>query len=220
MFHSGKFFDPRGRDHSRDGGAAVLLQLVSLGYTQIGHDVRVHAVGRISRITILPLAAALAISASGCWLYALQYAPVALETAVSAAATMVGAAQPNTNQSPGVIELRTDSTGTPEYRELRINFTATDAHWTPVVSYETAADGWRPAVNFLNMNFTPPLPSVVSQSRTTYLAYAPAFTKSPDDEEQLAEFNRSFGDPVGTFDWNGHPYQYSLPKVLPPLQFD
>jgi hypothetical protein len=166
------------------------------------------------------IAAALALSASGCWLYAIQYAPAALETAVSLASTAVGAAQKSSTEAPGVIELRQDPSGAPEYRELRIDFTPTDARWTPVVSYDTAADGWRPAVNFLHMNFSPPLPTVLSENRTTYLAYAPAYTKSPDDEEQLAEFNRSFGDPVGTFNWDGHLYQYSLPRALPPLRYD
>ena len=166
------------------------------------------------------MSAALALSASGCWYMAIQYAPVALATSVQLASAAVGASKQSAEDTPGVIELRKDPTGAPEYRELRIAFTPTDARWTPVVDRDTAADGWRPAVHFLQMNFSPPLPAVISESRITYLAYAPAYTKSPDDDEQLREFNRSFGDPVGSFDWNGHPYQYSLPKALPPLQFD
>jgi hypothetical protein len=199
-----------------------MLQLVSLGYSPIVPDARFDNVRRsFSRTPSALIAAALALSASGCWYAALQYAPAALETAVSAASVAVGTAQQSSGESPGVIELRKDATGSPEYRELRVAFTATDARWTPVVNYGTAADGWRPAVNFLQMNFTPPLPAALSENKIVYLAYAPAYTKSPDDDdEQLTEFNRSFGDPVGTFDWNGHLYQYSLPRVLPPLQFD
>jgi hypothetical protein len=151
---------------------------------------------------------------------ALQYAPTALMTSVQLASAAVGAAQKPADDSPGVIELRKDSTGAPEYRELRIDFTSTDARWTPVVEHDTAADGWRPAEHFLEMDFSPPLPTAISDNRTTYLAYAPASTKSPDDEEQLKEFDRSFGDPVGTFNWNGRVYQYSLPQALPPLRFD
>jgi hypothetical protein len=166
------------------------------------------------------MVAALPLSAGGCWYAAIQYAPAALQTAVGAASAAVGASQQATRESPGVIELRNNPAGAPEYRELRIDFTASDARWSPVVNYDTAADGWRPAVHFLEMNFTPPLAAVLAQNRIIYLAYAPAYTRSSDDEEQLKEFNRSFGDPVGTFDWNGHPYQYSLPQVLPPLQFD
>ncbi len=174
----------------------------------------------LSRIATGLLAPGLALSVSGCWAMALQYAPTALMTSVQLASAAVGAAQTPADDSPGVIELRKDSTGAPEYRELRIDFTSTDARWTPVVEHDTAADGWRPAEHFLEMNFSPPLPSVISDNRTTYLAYAPASTKSPDDEEQLKEFDRSFGDPVGTFNWNGRVYQYSLPQALPPLRFD
>jgi len=203
-----------------EGGSQLLLQLVSLGYTQIARDVRLDGVGRLLRIGIGLLAPALALSVGGCWTMAIQYAPAALATGVQLTSAAVGASRKPVDDSPGVIELRKDATGAPEYRELKIDFTATDARWTPVVEYDTAADGWRPAEHFLEMNFAPPLPAVISANRTTYLAYAPAYTKSPDDEEQLREFDRSFGDPVGTFNWNGHVYQYSLPQVLPPLRFD
>jgi len=184
--------------------------------------VRLDAVAHrnLSRIAIGLLAPALALSAGGCWAMALQYAPAALSTGVRLASAAVGATRKPADDSPGVIELRKDVSGAPEYRELRIDFTSTDARWTPVVERDTAADGWRPAEHFLEMSFSPPLPSVISNDRTTYLAYAPAYTKSPDDEEQLKEFDRSFGDPVGTFKWNGRVYQYSLPQALPPLQFD
>jgi hypothetical protein len=166
------------------------------------------------------LSAALALSVSGCWMYALQYAPTALEAAVSVASASLGASQKSTFDAPGVIELRKDPTGAPEYRELRIAFSDSEARWTPVVDYDTSADGWRPAEHFLEMKFSPPLPSVISNNQITYLAYAPAYHQSSDDESQLQEFNRSFGDPVGSFDWNGHLYQYSLPRALPPLEFD
>jgi hypothetical protein len=166
--------------------------------------------------------ATLALSASGCWEeLALQYAPAALETTVSLASVTAGAAQKTTVESPGVIELRKDPAGSPEYREMRIAFTDTDAHWTPIVESDTSAEGWRPAVNFLQMNFSPPLPAALAEDHIVYLAYAPLYThESDEDEVKLKEFNRSFGDPVGTFNWNGHVYQYSLPQVLPPLEFD
>jgi hypothetical protein len=198
-----------------------LLQSVLLSYTRIASDVRVGAVvWRFSRARLPLLAVGLALSASGCWMYALQYAPQVLATGLQLTSAAVGASQPANDYSPGVIELRDDPAGAPEYRELKIDFTPNEARWTPVVDYDTAADGWRPAVNFLQMNFTPPLPAVFSESQITYLAYAPATIKTPDDEVQLRTFDQSFGDPVGTFNWNGHLYQYSLPKILPPLQYD
>lgn len=151
---------------------------------------------------------------------ALQYAPAALQTTVAIASNVAGAAQSATIETPGVIELRTNSTGAPEYRELKVDFAMSEARWTPVVDRDTAADGWRPLENFTQMNFSPPLPTAFSESKIVYLAYAPADTGSPEDHEQLAKFNQSFGAPVGTFDWNGHLYQYSLPHVLPPLELD
>ena len=168
------------------------------------------------------LLVALALSAGGCWEgLALQYAPTVLSTSVGLASTMAGAAQTSSVETPGVIELRKDPAGGPEYREMKINFTETDARWTPIVESDTSAEGWRPAVNFLQMGFSPPLPSALAEDHITYLAYAPLYNhESDEDEAKLKEFNRSFGDPVGTFKWNGHVYQYSLPQVLPPLEFD
>ena len=58
---------------------------------------------------------------------------------------------------PDVIELRRSASGAPEYRELQISESIDQLHWAPVADGETTGDGWRPAVNFLQMNFTPPL---------------------------------------------------------------
>jgi hypothetical protein len=174
----------------------------------------------LSRIARVVIVGALAFTVSGCWAMAIQYAPAALQTAVAVASNAVGAAQSTTFEAPGVIELRTATTGAPEYRELRVDVAVNEPRWTPVVDRDTAADGWRPAENFMQMNFTPPLPTAFSESKIVYLAYAPADTGVPADHEQLAKFNQSFGTPVGTFDWNGRTYQYSLPKVLPPLELD
>ena len=165
--------------------------------------------------------AALALSAAGCWAAAIQLAPVALQSSVGLASAAAGAAQNAGTEAPGVIELRKDVSGTTEYREMRISYTANNVRWTPVSSDETAADGWRPAQHLLELQFSPPLPPKLAEDRVTYLAYAPLYEHSSDDDEvKLKEFNRSFGNPVGTFNWNGHTYQYSLPQVLPPLEFD
>ena len=166
------------------------------------------------------LALATSAALTGCWYAAIQMAPAALQTTVAAASNIVGASQGSRGPQPGVIELRDDGAGSPEYREMRIAFTATDVRWTPVIDRDTSAEGWRPAENFLQMNFSPPLPAALQGSKIVYLAYAPASSGAPDDNEQLVRFNRSFGDPIGTFDWNGRTYQYSLPPTLPELEFD
>jgi len=166
------------------------------------------------------LVVAAALMSSGCWYAALQFAPAALQTTVAVASNVAGAASGPNGDTPGVIELRKGADGSTEYREMRIALTATAVSWTPVVDRDTSADGWRPAQNFLNMNFTPPLPAALSNDKTIFLAYAPAYTGVPEDNDKLIQFNRSFGDPVGTFDWNGRVYQYSLPSSLPPLEID
>jgi hypothetical protein len=175
----------------------------------------------LSRIAFASTMLALAMSAGGCWAAALQFAPVALESSVGLASAAAGAAQSTGDAAPGVIELRKDVSGATEYREMRVTFTSTDVHWTPVSNNETAADGWRPAQHLLELKFSPPLPGSVSEDHITYLAYAPLYEHASDEDEvKLKEFNRSFGNPVGIFNWNGHTYQYSLPQVLPPLEFD
>jgi len=176
---------------------------------------------RVSRLRLGLMATALASAAalSGCWAAALQFAPAALQTTVAAASNIVGATR-SSDPSPGVIELREDGSGSPEYREMRVAFTATDVRWAPVIDRDTSADGWRPAENFLQMDFSPPLPAALQGSRIIYLAYAPADPGARQDDDQLVRFNRSFGDPIGTFEWNGRTYQYSLPPTLPQLEFD
>jgi hypothetical protein len=176
---------------------------------------------KLPHLALVSASAALALSVCGCWAMAIQYAPAALQTTVSLASTAVGAAQSSSVESPGVIELRKDVSGSTEYREMRITFTSADVHWTPVSSNDTGADGWRPAQHLLELQFSPPLPPKLAEERITYLAYAPLYEHvSDEDEVKLKEFNRSFGDPVGTFTWNGRTYQYSLPQALPPLAFD
>ena len=199
-----------------------ILQSVCLGYSPIVPGVRFDPVIRkLSQAAFGAGLAALALAVSGCWAAAIQLAPVALQTSVGLASAAAGAAENSTTPAPGVIELRKDVSGSTEYREMRVTFTSTDAHWTPVSSNETAADGWRPAQHLLELQFSPPLPPKLAEDRITYLAYAPLYEHASDDDEvKLKEFNRSFGNPVGTFTWNGRTYQYSLPQVLPPLEFD
>src|SRR5579862_4975945 len=174
----------------------------------------------LCRTAIGTLALAMTVALSGCWTALIQMAPAALQTTVAAASNIVGASQGSRGPNPGVIELRDDANGSPEYREMRVAFTATDVRWTPVIDRDTSADGWRPAENFLQMNFTPPLPAAMQGTQIVYLAYKPVYAGEPEDDDQLVRFNRSFGDPVGTFEWNGHTYQYSLPHALPQLEFD
>jgi hypothetical protein len=222
MGHSRNFFDPR-NEALHYKARRYILQRMCGGYTRLMPDVRFDAVmQKVSQSAIVLGSVALALSVCGCWAMALQYAPVALQTSVGLASAAAGAAESTGGgEAPGVIELRKDVSGSTEYREMRVSFTSTDVHWTPVSSNETAADGWRPAQHLLELNFSPPLAPNLAEARITYLAYAPLYEHTSDEDAvRLKEFNRSFGNPVGTFSWKGHTYQYSLPQVLPPLAFD
>ena len=112
-----------------------------------------------------------------------------------------------------VVELRKTTTGAPEYRELHLEQLTDDATWNPVVDSETGPSGWRPAVNFLNMDFKPPLTEVIPDSGTCYLAYAPI--ADANTASQVAEFKSGPGDASGDFAWAGRTYQYRVARTLP-----
>ena len=116
---------------------------------------------------------------------------------------------------PGVIELRRSAVGAPEYRELQIADSIDQRQWAPVKDDETNSDGWRPAVNFLQMNFTPPLGAVVPETASNFLAYAPSKVITPADGDRLIAMTSNFGKPVGTFTWNGNYYHYVVTSTLP-----
>jgi len=115
-----------------------------------------------------------------------------------------------------LVELRKNSAGAPEYRELKLQNSADEAHWAPVVGNGTAADGWLPAVNFLKMDFNPPLTSEIPDTGTSYLAYAPS-PADPNDPTQTAPAKPPPGSEVGTFTWAGQIFQYTVARNPPCL---
>jgi hypothetical protein len=115
--------------------------------------------------------------------------------------------------TPGLIELRKVGAGAPEYRELQLRGALDRPQWTVLADKDTNAQGWRPAVNFLHMNFTPPL-GALPEAGSDYLAYA--LTESgPSADDRVAAMTSNFGKAEGTFDWNGQRYQYALGQRLP-----
>jgi hypothetical protein len=115
-----------------------------------------------------------------------------------------------------LVELRKNSAGAPEYRELHLQNSADEAHWAPVVGTDTAADGWLPAVNFLKMDFNPPLTSEIPDTGTSYLAYAPS-PPDANDPTQVAQIKPPPGSEVGTFSWGGRIFQYTVARNPPCL---
>ncbi len=116
---------------------------------------------------------------------------------------------------PAVIELRTDASGAPEYRELALNVSFDESDWQPRVEEGTDPEGWRAAVHFLQMDFKPPLDANLPKDTSDYLAYAPAEPKSADDEDRLTNLTTNFSPTVGTFTWNERAYQYATAGKLP-----
>jgi hypothetical protein len=188
-------------------------------------------------------AAAVTASISGCWMAAAQFAPLAANAAeyVGSAALQVASgvgainsaeatqakheeearqaamnSGDNCNQLevevPDVIELRRSATGAPEYRELEISDSLDQRQWAPMPD---SGDGWQPAVNFLSMNFTPPLGAVVSESTSSFLAYTPSKVITAADGDRLTAMTTNFGKPIGTFTWNGNYYHYVVTGTLP-----
>jgi hypothetical protein len=115
-----------------------------------------------------------------------------------------------------LVELRKNGSGAPEYRELHLQNSTDEAHWTPTVDSETGPDGWIPAVNFLKMNFQPPLTNSIPDVGTCYLAYAP-IAMDPNDPYQAAELKSETGSGLDTFSWGGRVYQYTVARTLPCL---
>jgi hypothetical protein len=115
-----------------------------------------------------------------------------------------------------VVELRKSTAGAPEYRELRLLNSTDDPRWTPIVDADTGPKGWRPAVNFLKMDFNPPLTDAFPDNGSCYLAYAPTAVASNSPSEE-AELKSAFGAEAGVFSWGGRVYRYRVARSLPCL---
>jgi hypothetical protein len=196
----------------------------------------------LCRIMLVIFGAALVTGSYGCLLAALPLAISAAEGVSSAVANVaigaVVAAHQKSGQSgdqdhpdenemdredrceqlaldvPGVIELRKSAAGAPEYRELQLGGSLAQPQWTPIVDKDTNAGGWRPAVNFLRMDFTPPL-GLLPAAGSDYLAYRAMRSESSDPEVEFVPLKVNFGATEGTFRWNGALYQFALAHTLP-----
>jgi hypothetical protein len=116
---------------------------------------------------------------------------------------------------PGVVEIRKNTTGAPQYRELHLGGSPDEPQWAPVLDKDTGPGGWQTAVNFMQMNFTPPLDGALPETGTSYLAYAATEPQSDVERDRLVALTVNFGSGAGTFTWNGRGYQYVVKKKLP-----
>ena len=116
--------------------------------------------------------------------------------------------------APNVIELRQSTAGAAQYRELQLNGSLGHPQWEAVAGQETDPQGWRPAIHFLQMNFTPPLGPLPSTG-SDYIAYRPLQSDSPAPDVEFVPLSVNFGKTQGTFNWNGALYQFALGQTLP-----
>jgi len=120
---------------------------------------------------------------------------------------------------PDVIELHKGAAGA-EYRELHLGGSLAKPQWVPVVERDTNAAGWRPAVNFLHMDFTPPL-GPLPGAGSAYLAYRPMQSDTAGAPQvEFAPLSANFGKAAGTFHWKGTLYEYALASALPCFSTD
>jgi hypothetical protein len=182
----------------------------------------------------------LAAGASGCWVAAMQLAPVAIQAAEAigggvvnlAAGSMAAAHQSHQDKNmpppdsdvcdelsleiPMLVELKTDATGITRYRELSLVGADLDPEWAAMPNQDTKDGGWKLASNFTKMNFQPPLQSELTANSISYVAYAPADAHDATEQDQLNALAIGFGSSAtGTFTWNERSFRYALVHKLP-----
>jgi hypothetical protein len=184
-------------------------------------------------------ALALAIVASGCWMAAMQLAPVAIQAveavgggvASLAEGGAVAAHQSHADKNmpppdsdvcdelsleiPMLVELRTDATGVTRYRELSLGGADLDPQWEAMPNQDTKDGGWKLASNFTRMNFQPPLQSELVANSISYVAYAASDARDATEQDQLNALAIGFGSNMGTFTWNERSFHYALVHKLP-----
>jgi hypothetical protein len=184
-------------------------------------------------------ALALAAVASGCWIAAMQLAPVAIQAAEAigggvanlalGGAMAARASHQDKNMPPPdsdvcdelsleipmLVELKTDATGITRYRELSLAGADLDPEWAAMPNQDTKDGGWKLANNFTKMNFQPPLQSELTANSISYVAYAASDARDATEQDQLNALAIGFGPSGGTFTWNERVFRYALVHKLP-----
>jgi hypothetical protein len=185
------------------------------------------------------MALTLAVVASGCWMAAMQLAPVAIQAAEAigggvanlAVGGIAAAHQSHQDKNvpppdsdvcdelsqevPMLVELKTDTTGTTRYRELSLVGSDLDPEWAAMPNQDTKDGGWKLASNFTKMHFQPSLQSELTANSIAYVAYAAADAHDVTEQDQLNALEIGFGPAMGTFTWNERAFRYAVVHKLP-----
>jgi hypothetical protein len=116
---------------------------------------------------------------------------------------------------PGTIELQVADNSPTAWRELQLGGSTDAPQWQAVAGGPSDAAGWRPLANLHTMSFAPPLQQALIRGKPNYLAYAPAEPRTSNERDQLVALTADFGAGLGTFQWHGREYQYTLVNRLP-----
>jgi hypothetical protein len=116
---------------------------------------------------------------------------------------------------PGIEEIRRTPKLGIESREIRVERTAETYRWVVYRSRGSAPDGWRPQNSLDKLHFNPALQFLLPDKDSQYLAYAPSVAETAQDSEQMMSIADNFGQKVGTFEWSGKYYTYTVSKHLP-----
>jgi hypothetical protein len=193
----------------------------------------------LKRGALVCLALALTVVASGCWMAAMQLAPVAIQAAEAVGSGVANLAvggvaaahqshqDKNTpppdsevcdelsQEVPMLVELKTDTTGTTRYRELGLVGSDMDPEWAAMPNQDMKDGGWKLASNFTKMHFQPPLQSELTANSIAYVAYAAADAHDVTEQDQLNALEIGFGPAMGTFTWNERAFRYAVVHKLP-----
>jgi hypothetical protein len=214
------------------------------GQAGAGSTDQFHGSGVLHRISLKRAALtcgalALAIGTSGCWMAALQLAPVAIQAAEAigggvanlAVGGLAAAHQSHQDKNmpppdsevcdelsqevPMLVELKTDKSGTTRYRELSLVGSDLDPEWAAMPNQDTKDGGWKVASNFTKMNFQPSIQGELTADSISFVAYAPADAHDVTEQDQLNALEIGFGAANGTFTWNERSFRYALVHKLP-----
>lgn len=120
------------------------------------------------------------------------------------------------NHPPGVEEVRRTPDLSLESREIRIEPTGgVGGMWVVYRSRGSSPQGWHRQKALDKLHFNPPLEYLLTDKKPQYLIYAPAVADSIHDSEIMMSLADNFPDRVGSFEWNGKRYDYTLSKKLP-----
>ena len=117
-------------------------------------------------------------------------------------------------QAPGVEELRKTKADVIESRQWRL-INPQKPRWMIVRSKTGPEDAWEPKPGIYKLQFKPPLDESLDYKKSQFLAYAPNDLDSIEDSRAITSITEVFGEPVGTFQWHGKTYGYTLVSQLP-----